>query len=86
MKLHAITVGLSVVLIGLIVGFAKESSTKPEAVTAGVAVILTGIIVNAPRVHSWLKTPARRAAASGVLAAALAVGGLLIVRLVVNAR
>jgi len=86
MKREAITVALSVVLLGLIVGFAKDSSTKPEAMTVGLSVILTGLIVNAPPVHSWLKTPVRRAAASGVLAAALAVGGVLIVRLVVNAR
>ena len=59
---------------------------KREAITVGLSVVLLGLIVNAPPVHSWLKTPLRRAAASGVLAAALAVGGLLILRLVVNAR
>jgi hypothetical protein len=54
-------------------------------IIGGLSVALTGFIVNAPPVHSWLKTPVRRATASGLLAAALAVGGLLIERLVVNA-
>lgn len=59
---------------------------KLDAIIGGVAIALTGFIVNAPPVRSRLKTPAMRAAAAGLLAAVLAVGGLLIERLVVNAR
>ena len=55
-------------------------------IIGGLSVALTGFIVNAPPVRARLKTPIMRAAASGLLAAALAVGGLLIERLVVNAR
>ena len=57
---------------------------KLEAIIVGVSIILTGFIVNAPPVRARLKTPLIRAAASGLLAAALAVGGLLIERLMVN--
>ena len=57
-----------------------------HGIIGGLSVALTGFIVNAPPVRAMLKTPIMRAAASGLLAAALAVGGLLIERLVVNAR
>jgi hypothetical protein len=64
----------------------EEDSMKLEAIIGGVSVALTGFIVNAPPVRSRLKTPIMRAAASGLLAAVLSAGGLLIERLVVNAR
>ena len=59
---------------------------KLDAVIAGVSIALTGFIVNAPPVRSRLKTPIMRSAAAGLLAAVLTVGGILIERLVVNAR
>jgi hypothetical protein len=55
-------------------------------IIGGLSVALTGFIVKAPPVRARLKTQIMRDAASGLLAAALAVGGLLIERLVVNAR
>jgi len=58
---------------------------KLDAVIGGSAVILAGLITNAPPVRSRLKTPAMRAAAAGLLAAVMAVGGVLIERLVFNA-
>ena len=59
---------------------------KLDAIIVGVSIALTGFIVNAPPVRSRLKTPIMRAAASGLLAAVLTAGGLLIERLAVNAR
>jgi len=59
---------------------------KLDAIIAGVSIGLTGFIVNVPAVRSRLKTPVIRAAASGLLAAAITVGGILIERLVFNAR
>ena len=59
---------------------------KLDAIIGGLAITLTGFIVNAPPVRSRLKTPTMRAAAAGLLAAVLAVAGVLIERLVVNAR
>jgi len=58
---------------------------KLDAIIGGLSIALTGFIVNAPPVRSRLKTPARRAAGAGLLAAVLTVGGILIERLVVNA-
>jgi len=55
-------------------------------IIGGFSVALTGFIVNAPPVRDRLKTPIMRVAAASLLAAALAVGGLLIERLLVNAR
>ena len=57
---------------------------KLDAIIAGLSIALTGFIVNAPPVRSRLKTPIMRAAASGLLAAVLTAGGLLIERLAVN--
>ena len=59
---------------------------KSDAIIGGVSVLLTGFIVNAPPVRSRLKTPVIRAVASGLLAAVLAGGGILIAHLVFNAR
>lgn len=59
---------------------------KLDAIIAGLSITLTGFIVTAAPVRSRLKTPARRAAAAAVLAAVLAVGGILIERLVINAQ
>jgi hypothetical protein len=59
---------------------------KSDAIIGGLSLTLTALIVNAPPVRSRLKTPIMRAAAAGLLAAVLAVGGLLIERLVFNAR
>jgi hypothetical protein len=59
---------------------------KLEAIIVGVSITLTGFIVNVPSIRSRLNTPILRAAAAGLLAAALTVGGMLIERLVVNAR
>jgi hypothetical protein len=50
------------------------------------AVLLTGFIVNAPPVRSRLKTPIVRVVTSGLLAALITAGGLLIEDLVLNAR
>jgi hypothetical protein len=55
-------------------------------IVLSVSMAVTGFIVNAPAVRSRLKTPTLRAVVAGLLAGALAVGGLLIERLVVNAR
>ena len=59
---------------------------KPEAVIGGLSILLTGLIVNAPPVRSRLMTPAVRAAAAGLLAAIMAVGGILIEHLVFKVR
>ena len=59
---------------------------KLDAIIGGLSIILAGLITNAPPVRTRLKTPAMRAAAAGLLAAVIAVGGLLIERLVFNAR
>jgi len=59
---------------------------KLDAIIGVVSVSLTGFIVNAPAVRSRLKTPTIRAAAAGLLAAVITVGGILIERLVFNAR
>ena len=59
---------------------------KLEAIIAALSITLTGVIVNAPAVRSRLKTPIRRVAVSGLLAGVLTFGGLLIERLVLNAR
>jgi hypothetical protein len=59
---------------------------KLDAIIGGSSVLLTGLIVNASPVRSRLKTPIMRAVAAGLLAAAIAVGGLLIEHLVFNAR
>jgi hypothetical protein len=59
---------------------------KLDAIIGGVAVGLTGLIVNAPAVRSRLRTPIMRATAAGLLAAVIAVGGILIERLVFNLR
>lgn len=59
---------------------------KLDAIIGGLSIALTGFIVNAPPVRSRLKTRTMRTATAGLLAAALAVGGLLIERLVFNAR
>ena len=58
----------------------------PYAIIAAVSISLTGFIVNAPVVRSRLKTPAIRAAAAGLLAAVITVGGFLIARLVFKVR
>jgi len=57
---------------------------KLDAVIGGSSVILAGLITHASPVRSRLKTPAMRAAATGLLAAVIAVGGVLIERLVFN--
>ena len=59
---------------------------KSDAIIGGLSITLAGLIINAPPVRSRLKTPARRAAVAGVLAAVMAVGGLLMARLVFNTR
>lgn len=59
---------------------------KQDAIIGGVSVLLTGLIVNAPPVRSRLKTPTRRAVAAGLLAAVLAVGGILIEHLAFSVR
>jgi len=59
---------------------------KVDAIIAGLSVTLAGFVVNVPFVRSRFTTPARRAAGAGLLAAAMAVGGVLIERLVFNAR
>jgi hypothetical protein len=51
-------------------------------IIGGLSVLLAGLIVNAPPVRSRLKTPIMRAIGAGLLAAVMAVGGLLIERLV----
>jgi len=58
---------------------------KADAIIGGSSVLLAGLIVNAPPVRSRLRTPAIRAAVTGLLAAVIAVGGLLIARLVFDA-
>ncbi len=58
----------------------------PDAIIGGLSILLTGLIVNAPPVRSRLKTPTMRAVGAGLLAAGIAVGGLLIEHLVFNAR
>ena len=59
---------------------------KPEGIIVGLSVLLTGFIISARPVRSRLKTPAIRAVGAGLLAAALAVGGLLIKNLVFHPR
>ena len=59
---------------------------KLDAIIGGLSVSLAGLIVNAPPVRSRLKTPTMRAVGAGLLAALLAVGGVLIEHLVSNAR
>jgi hypothetical protein len=58
---------------------------KLDAIIGGLSIALTGVIVNVPPVRSRLTTPTRRAAAAGLLAAVLTVGGILIGHLVFNA-
>lgn len=48
--------------------------------------LLAGLTVNAPPVRSRLKTPIMRAVGAGLVAAVIAVGGVLIEHLVFNAR
>jgi hypothetical protein len=59
---------------------------KLDAIIGGLSVLLAGLITNAPPVRSRLKTPTMRAVGAGLLAAAFAVGGVLIEHLVFNAR
>ena len=59
---------------------------KSDAIIGGLSILLTGLIVNAPPVRSRLKTPIIRVVAAGLLAACMAVGGMLIEHLVFNAR
>jgi hypothetical protein len=59
---------------------------KLDAIIVGLSVILAGLIANAPPVRSRLKTPTMRAVGAGLLAAVIVVGGILIERLVFNAR
>jgi hypothetical protein len=59
---------------------------KLDAIIGALSITLAGIITNAPPVRSRLKTPAMRAAGAGLVAAVIAVGGMLIERLVFNAR
>ena len=59
---------------------------KSDAIIGGLAVALTGFIVNAPPVRSRLKTPTMRIIVAALLAAVMAVAGILIERLVFNAR
>jgi hypothetical protein len=59
---------------------------KSDAIIGVLSMTLTGLIVNAPPVRSRLKTPIMRSAVAGLLAAVLVLGGLLIERLVFNAR
>ena len=55
-------------------------------IIGGLSVALTGFIVNAPSIRSRLKTATMRVAAAGLLAGVLTAVGMLIERLVVNAR
>ena len=57
-----------------------------NAIIGGSSVLLAMLIADAPPVRTRLKTPIMRAVAAGLLAAAIAVGGLLIEHLVFNAR
>jgi len=57
---------------------------KLDAIILGSSVSLAGVIVNAPAVRSRLKTPITRAAAAGLLAAVIGLGGVLIEHFVVN--
>ena len=59
---------------------------NPDAIIGGSSVLLTGLIVNAAPVRSRLKTPIMRDIVSGLLAAGIAVGSILIEHLVFNAR
>ena len=64
----------------------KADSVNLDAIIVGLSVILAGCITNAPPVRSRLKTPTMRAAGAALLAAGIGVGGVLIERLVFNAR
>lgn len=57
-----------------------------DAIIGGSSVLLAGLTVNAPPVRSRLKTPIMRAVGAGLVAAVIAVGGVLIEHLVFNAR
>jgi len=59
---------------------------KSDAIIGGLSVLLAGLITNAPPVRSRLKTPILRDAAAGLLAAGLAVGGLVIEHLIFDIR
>ena len=59
---------------------------KLDAIIGGLSVALTGFIVNAPLVRSRLRTPAIQTIAAGLLAAVMAVVGVLIGHLVFDAR
>ncbi len=64
----------------------RENPMKLDAIILGSSVSLAGVIVNAPAVRSRLKTPITRAAAAGLLAAVIGLGGVLIEHFVVNPR
>jgi hypothetical protein len=53
-----------------------QTDLNLAAILVGLGILLTGFIVEAPPVRSRLKTPTKRAIASGLLAAGFAVGGL----------
>ena len=57
-----------------------------DGIIGGVSVLLSGLIVNAPPVRFRLKTPIMRVLGAGLLAAVIAVGGILIEHFVFNAR
>ena len=59
---------------------------NPIGIIGGSSVLLAGLIISAPPVRSRLKTPIMRSAVAGLLAAVMAVVGMLIARLVFNAR
>jgi hypothetical protein len=59
---------------------------KLDAIIVGLSVILAGFITSVPPVRSRLRTPTMRAAGAGLLAAVIVVGGVLLERLVFNAR
>jgi len=59
---------------------------KLDGIIGGLCVLLAGLITNAPPVRSRLQTPTMRAVAAGLLAAVLAVGGVLIAHVVFGAR
>jgi hypothetical protein len=69
-----------------LLGIGKGDSMTVDAIIGGFTAFLAGLIVNAPTVRSRLKTPTMRAAGTGLLAAVIVVGGVLIERLVFNAR
>jgi hypothetical protein len=64
----------------------KEDPMKLDAIILGSSVSLAGVIVNVPAVRSRLRTATMRAVAAELLAAVIALGGVLIEHFVVDSR